>query len=65
MITTAEQRKYYRENGYLILPDLFSLEEVALTLADSERLHTQGLVAEAGGRNRGGMVVEDGSTARL
>ncbi|MCX6381334.1 MAG: phytanoyl-CoA dioxygenase family protein [Armatimonadetes bacterium] len=65
MITTPEQRKYFRENGYLILPDLFSLEEIALTLADSERLHTQELVAEAGGRNRGGMVVEDGATARL
>src|SRR5579862_3605312 len=65
MITTAEQRAFYHENGYLILPELFSPTEIAAVLADSERLQTEELVAGAGGRNRGGMVVEDGQTARL
>jgi ectoine hydroxylase len=65
MMTTAEQRQFFQENGYLLLPNLFSRAEIAAVLADEERLNTERLVADAGGRNRGGMVVEDGATPRL
>jgi ectoine hydroxylase len=65
MLTTPEQREFYQENGFLLLPELFSPEEIAAVLSDAASLQTEELVADAGGRNKGGMVVEDGQTARL
>lgn len=65
MLTTAAQRQSFQENGYLIIPDLFSPEEIAALKADMAALNTERLVAEAQGRNKGGMIVEDGTTPRL
>jgi ectoine hydroxylase len=65
MLTTAEQRERFNEDGFLIIRDLFSPAEIAALKADMAMLETDRLVAEAGGRNKGGMVVEDDATPRL
>jgi ectoine hydroxylase-related dioxygenase (phytanoyl-CoA dioxygenase family) len=65
MVSTADQRRFFKANGYLLLPGLFRREEIAAVMADYDRLETERRVAEAGGRNKGGMVVEDGATPRL
>jgi ectoine hydroxylase len=65
MTTTAEQRRFFGENGYLLLPELFRSEEIAAVMADFDRLETERWVAEAGGRNKAGFIVEDGATPRL
>lgn len=64
-MTSEQQRAFFQEQGYLLIPNLFSREEIATVLADEQRLQTQQLVTAAGGRNQGGMVVEDGNTPRL
>lgn len=65
MITTIAQRRFFQENGYILLPAMFSPQEIAAVLADEQRLQTEQLVVDAAGRNKGGMVVEDSSTPRL
>jgi ectoine hydroxylase len=65
MITTPEQRRQFEEDGFLIIRRLFNAEEIAGLRADMPALNTEQLVAEAGGRNKGGMVVEDNNTPRL
>ncbi|MBM3261863.1 MAG: phytanoyl-CoA dioxygenase family protein, partial [candidate division Zixibacteria bacterium] len=65
MITTPEQRKRFEEDGFLIIRGLFSSAEIGALKADMPALQTERLVGEAGGRNKGGMVVEDGTTPRL
>lgn len=65
MVSTAEQRRFFEENGYLILPDLFRPEEIAAVMEDCARLETERLMTEAGGRNKAGMIPEDGATPRL
>jgi len=64
-MTSEQQRAFFQEHGYLLIPNLFSRAEIAAVLADEQRLQTQQLVTAAGGRNQGGMVVEDGNTPRL
>jgi ectoine hydroxylase-related dioxygenase (phytanoyl-CoA dioxygenase family) len=58
-------RNFFHEQGYLLIPNLFSRQEIDAVLADEQQLHTHHLVTEANGRNKGGMVVEDGATPRL
>lgn len=65
MITTPEQRQRFEEDGFLIIRGLFSTAEIAALNADMAALDTERRVNEAGGRNKGGMVVEDGTTPRL
>ena len=65
MLTTPEQRKSFSEQGFIIIPGLFSAQEVAALNADMAALQTDQLVAAAEGRNKGGMVVEDAATPRL
>lgn len=65
MVSTPEQRRFFEENGCLLLPDLFRCEEIAAVMADFERLETERRMAETGGRNKGGMVPEDTFTPRL
>ena len=64
-MTSEQQRAFFQEHGYLLIPNLFSRAEIAAVLADEQRLQTQQLVTAAGGRNQGGMVVEDGNTPRF
>jgi ectoine hydroxylase len=65
MVSTAEQRRFFEENGYLLVPDLFSREEIAAVMADFARLETERRMAETAGRNKAGMIPEDASTPRL
>lgn len=65
MLTTPEQRLLYDEQGFVMIPSLFSPEEVAVLKAGMAALHTDQRVAEAEGRTKGGMVVEDADTPRL
>jgi len=65
MRTTPEQRTFFQTHGYIVIPEMFTPDEIDALLGDAERLRTETLVAETGGRNRGGMVVEDGTTPRL
>jgi ectoine hydroxylase-related dioxygenase (phytanoyl-CoA dioxygenase family) len=65
MVSTAEQRRFFAENGYLLLPDLFRREEMDAVMADFERLETDRRMAETGGQNKAGMIPEDASTPRL
>jgi len=65
MTTNNEQRAFFQTRGYLLIPNLFSQAEIEAVLAEEQRLNTQSLVSAAGGRNQGGMVVEDGATPRL
>jgi ectoine hydroxylase len=65
MITTPEQRQSFEDQGFIMIPGLFSAHEVAALKADMAALQTEQLVAEAEGRNKGGMVVEDADTPRL
>jgi ectoine hydroxylase-related dioxygenase (phytanoyl-CoA dioxygenase family) len=60
-----QQRKFFQEQGYLLIPNLFRRAEIDAVLAEEQRLQTEQLVSAAGGRNKGGMVVEDGATPRL
>jgi ectoine hydroxylase len=65
MITTADQRRSFEEDGYLVLPGLFRRREIEAVMSDYERLETERRVVEVEGRNRSGMVVEDRATPRL
>lgn len=65
MLTTPEQRQAFQEQGFLVIPDLFRPEEIRAALSDTAGLQTESLVQDAGGRNKGGMVVEDRETPRL
>jgi ectoine hydroxylase-related dioxygenase (phytanoyl-CoA dioxygenase family) len=65
MVTTAEQRRVFQENGYTLVPEMFSLKEIEVVMSDLADLKTQHLVADASGRNKGGMAVEDNETPRL
>ena len=65
MVSTAQQRRFFEENGYLVLPDLFRREEMDAVMADFEQLETDRRMAETGGRNKAGMIPEDASTPRL
>jgi ectoine hydroxylase len=65
MVTTAEQRRFFDENGYLLLPGLFSRAEIETVMADYELLETERRVVEARGKNKSGLIVEDGATPRL
>jgi ectoine hydroxylase len=65
MTSIAEQRQFFEANGYLLLPDRFCREEIAAVMADFDRLETERFTAEASGRNKAGMIVEDGATPRL
>jgi ectoine hydroxylase len=60
-----QQHNFFQEYGYLLIPNLFSRQEIEAVLAEEQRLQTEQLVAAASGRNKGGMVVEDGATPRL
>ena len=62
MLTTPEQRLLYDEQGFIMIPSLFSPEEVAVLKAGMAALHTDQRVAYAKGRTKGGMVVEDADT---
>ncbi len=65
MLTTPEQRLLYDEQGFIMIPSLFSPEEVAVLKAGMAALHTDQRVGGAEGRTKGGMVVEDADTSRL
>jgi hypothetical protein len=57
MVTTPEQRQFFAENGYVLIPELFSRREIDSVMSEIDQLETERLVAEAGGRNKRGMVV--------
>jgi ectoine hydroxylase-related dioxygenase (phytanoyl-CoA dioxygenase family) len=65
MVTTPEQRFFFQENGYIVVPEMFSLKEIGVVMSDLEYLNTQDLVVDAGGKNEGSMAVEDSETPRL
>jgi ectoine hydroxylase len=65
MLTTQGQRQSFNENGYIVIPGLFSVAEIDRLNSDMIELETESLVADAQGRNKGGMVVEDSDTPRL
>jgi ectoine hydroxylase-related dioxygenase (phytanoyl-CoA dioxygenase family) len=65
MVSTPEQRQFFADNGYILIPELFSRQEIDAVMSEIDLLETERMVAEAGGRNKRGMVVEDGRTARL
>jgi ectoine hydroxylase len=65
MVSTAAQRESFARDGYLVIPGLFSPEEMAALKADMVRLNTGGMVAAANGRDKGAMMVEDANTPRL
>ena len=65
MVTTPEQRRVFQNNGYIALPEMFSLKEVEVVIRDLADLKTRQLVADARGRNKGSMAVEDNETPRL
>ncbi|MDE0298346.1 MAG: phytanoyl-CoA dioxygenase family protein [Candidatus Poribacteria bacterium] len=65
MVTTPDQRRFFRDNGYIIFPEMFSRHEVGVIMNDLKNLDTEHLVVDAAGRNKDGMAVEDGETPRL
>ena len=65
MVTTPDQRKFFRDTGYIVLPDMFNRHEVGVVVNDLKCLDTERLVDDAAGRNKGSMAVEDGETPRL
>jgi ectoine hydroxylase len=65
MITTAEQRRLFQEQGHLVVPGLIRPEEIEAVMRDWEGLETARRVQEAEGRNKSGMIVEDKATPRL
>ena len=65
VVTTLAQRRFFRENGYVVFPQMFTRREVDVVMNDLKRLDTERLTTEAGGRNKGTMAVEDGETPRL
>jgi ectoine hydroxylase-related dioxygenase (phytanoyl-CoA dioxygenase family) len=64
-VTTPEQRRFFQECGYLVIPGLFSTEEIAAVMAEYDALETERRMREAAGKNRDGMIPEDGATPRL
>jgi ectoine hydroxylase-related dioxygenase (phytanoyl-CoA dioxygenase family) len=65
MVSTAEQRGFFEENGYLLLPAQFSRQEIAAVMAGFDQLETERRMAEVGGRSKAGMIPEDAFTPRL
>ena len=65
MLTTAAQRQTFQEQGFILIPQLFSEQEIAALQADVAVLQTDQLVTAAAGQNKGVMVVEDADTPRL
>ena len=65
MVTTPAQRRFFEEDGYIVIPEMFSRHEVEVVMNDLKCLDTEHLVVDAAGRNKGSMAVEDGETPRL
>jgi ectoine hydroxylase len=65
MVSTKAQREAFERDGYIVIPGLFSAEEIASLKVDMTALKTGSLVAAAGGRDKGAMMVEDANTPRL
>ena len=65
MVTTPAERRFFRDNGYIVFPEIFSRHEVESVMNDLKCLDTERLVVDAAGKNKGSMAVEDGETPRL
>ena len=61
VVTTPAQRRFFEEDGYIVIPEMFSRHEVEVVMNDLKCLDTEHLVVDAswqeqgeyGGRRRG------------
>lgn len=62
---TSEHKRFFDENGYIIIKEAFSPKEIEFLKASIKDLNTDSLLQKADGKNITGMAVEDGKAARL